>query len=217
VNSLYRHPGLVAGAVVVVLALPPLRVWLEGSMAGHMLVQIPLLAGAGVLGAFALPPRLKRRLDACNARGLPFTLLASLVSTYWMLPRALDAALTEPWMEVAKFVSLPLLVGLPLALSWRRLGTIGQGFVAANFVSMVSVVGWLYIVAPARVCNNYLVDQQTVTGWLLVAVSGLLFLGWTAPAFIARERSGVTACVARPTGRATEKRSPWEAVAGRLR
>ena len=52
---------------------------------------------------------------------------------------------------------------------------------------MLAVLGWLYIVAPVRVCNNYLVNQQTVAGWLLVAIAGLLFLAWTAPAFIARE------------------------------
>lgn len=183
----YRRPGPAATALVVLLALPPLRGWLEGSMIGHMLVQIPLLAAAGVLGAFALPSHLKRLLAAYNAYGLPFTLLAGFASTYWMLPRALDAALVNPWMEAVKFASLPLLVGLPLAVSWRPLGTIGRGFVLANFISMLAVIGWLYIVAPVRVCNNYLVNQQTVAGWLLVAIAGLLFLAWAAPAFIARE------------------------------
>jgi hypothetical protein len=140
-----------------------------------------------------MPAHLKRLLAAYNAHGLAFTLLAAVVSTYWMLPRALDAALTEPWMEVAKFVSLPLLVGLPLALSWRPLGAIGRGFVVANFISMVAVAGWLYIVAPVRVCNSYLVDEQTVAGWLLVAVAGLLSVVWAAPAFVTRERPAATA------------------------
>lgn len=192
-NRLRRHPGTTAIALVAVLALPPLRAWLEGGMVGHMLVQIPLLAGAGALAAFAVPARLKRVLAAYNAHGLAFTLLAGLVSTYWMLPRALDAALTEPWMAAAKFVSLPLLVGLPLALSWRPLGTIGRGFVVANFISMLAVAGWLYIVAPVRVCNSYLVDEQAVAGWALVAVAFLLSLVWAAPAFVARERPVATA------------------------
>ncbi len=186
-TSAYCRPAPVATALVIMLVLPPLRGWLEGSMIGHMLVQIPLLAAAGVLGAFALPPHLKRQLAVYNAYGLSFTLLAGFVSTYWMLPRALDAALANPWMEVAKFASLPLLVGLPLAVSWRPLGAIGRGFVLANFISMVAVVGWLYIVAPVRVCNNYLVNQQTVAGWLLVAIAGLLLLAWAAPAFVIRE------------------------------
>lgn len=187
--NIHRHPGTAALALVTLLALPPLRVWLEGSMAGHMLVHIPLLTAAGVLAAFALPPHWQRRLAAHNTCGLPLTLLAGFVSTYWMLPRALDAALTNPWMEAAKFVSLPVLAGLPLAVSWRPLGVIGRGFVAANFISMLAVLGWLYIVAPVRVCNNYLVNQQAFAGWLLVAGAGLLFLAWAAPAFIVRERA----------------------------
>lgn len=182
----YRHPGLAAAVLVLLLALPPLRAWMEAGMVLHMLVQIPLLAAAGALGARALPPRLKRRLAGYNARGLPFMLLAALVSSYWMLPRALDAALADPWMEVAKFASLPLLVGLPLALSWRPLGPIGRGFVAANFISMAAVGGWLYIVAPVRVCNSYLADEQALAGWLLLAVAGVLSIAWAAPAFISR-------------------------------
>lgn len=185
-KRLYRHPGVAAAILVLLLALPPLRAWMEASMVLHMLVQIPLLAAAGALGALALPPRLKRRLAAYNARGLPFMLLAALVSSYWMLPRALDAALADPSVELAKFASLPLLVGLPLALSWRPLGPIGRGFVAANFISMAAVGGWLYIVAPVRVCNSYLADEQALAGWLLLAVAGVLSIAWAAPAFISR-------------------------------
>lgn len=181
-----RRPGRAAVALVALLALPPLRTWLEAGMAAHMLVQMPLLVAAGAIGARGLPQRLKRGLAAHNARGLPFTLLAGLVSSYWMLPRALDAALADPWVELAKFASLPLLVGLPLALSWRPLGAIGRGFVAANVISMVAVVGWLYIVSPVRICNSYRVDEQALAGWLLVAVAGLLSLAWAAPAFVPR-------------------------------
>lgn len=183
------HPGLVAVALVGVLALPPLRAGLEAGMAAHMLVQMPLLAAAGALGALALPPGVKRALAAYNAHGLPFTLLAGLVSSYWMLPRALDAALADPWAELAKFISLPLLVGLALALSWRPLGAIGRGFVAANVVSMMAVLGWLYIVSPVRVCNSYRVGEQALAGWLLVGAACALALAWAAPAFVSRRSS----------------------------
>lgn len=155
-------------------------------MATHMLVQMPLLVAAGVLMALALPASLTRRIADYNARGLPLTLLAGFASTYWMLPRALDAALAEPWMELAKFAGLPLLIGLPLALSWRPLGLIGRGFVLANAISMTAVAGWLYIAAPSRICNGYLVDEQAFTGWLLVAVAGVLAIAWAAPAFVYR-------------------------------
>ena len=76
-----------------------------------------------------------------------------------MLPRALDAALTNPLTEAAKFVSLPALVGLPLALAWQRLPIIGRGFILTNVISMLAVLGWLYIAAPVRICNNYLVGS----------------------------------------------------------
>ena len=95
-------------------------------------------------------------------------IVALFASSYWMLPRALDAALTEPLAEVGKFLSLPLLVGFPLVLAWRRLTLIGRGFVWTNFISMLAVLGWLYIVAPVRVCNSYLVNDQEHAGWYMV-------------------------------------------------
>jgi hypothetical protein len=158
--------------LVGALALPPLRRLLEASMVGHMLLQIPLLVVAGALLASCLPTALRRHLDAFNANGFPGILAAGFVTSYWMLPRALDAALSDPLMELAKFCSLPLLVGLPLALSWPRLGPIGRGFVLANAISMIAVVGWLYRESPVRLCSWYLTDQQVLLGdgLLLLAV-----------------------------------------------
>ena len=97
-----------------------------------------------------------------------------------MVPRALDGALSSGAMELFKFVSLPLLVGAPVALGWRELPFVGKGFVLANVLPMWAVVGWLYIAAPTRVCNYYLVDQQVVAGYGLVFASialGIAALG----------------------------------------
>jgi hypothetical protein len=45
-------------------------------------------------------------------------LLAVVFATsLWMLSRMLDVALASPLFDLAKFVILPLLVGLPLGLS----------------------------------------------------------------------------------------------------
>lgn len=165
-------------AVYLLLATPPLRDWLEAGMVTHMLVQLPLLAGLGVLAVRRLPARLRNRLDRCNAAGVPLTLLALFAIAFWMLPRSLDAALNQPAMELAKFVSLPLLVGAPLALSWRRLPAVGRGFLWSNLLSMLVVLGWLYSAAPVRVCTNYLVDQQQLLGrgLLLLALGLALWL-----------------------------------------
>ena len=112
----------VAGlGLVALLALPWTRQWLESVMILHMLVQIPLLAGAGALMVIDLPATWRARLASWNRNGVSGILMAVAASSWWMAPRALDAALASPAMELAKFVSLPLFVGVPLALSWSWL------------------------------------------------------------------------------------------------
>lgn len=174
--------GLAGAAIIALLALPGMRHGLERVMIVHMLVQIPLLAGAGALMAMALPMRWTARLALWNGQGISGILMAVMVSSWWMVPRALDWALASPAMELTKFVSLPLLVGAPLALSWSDLGGMGRGFVIANVLPMWAAVGWLYLAAPVRVCNFYLVEDQTAAGAGLLAVSIVL--------------AGVAACLA---------------------
>ena len=128
--------GLAAGGCAGAASVAPSARSKHGR---HMLVQIPLLVVAGALLASWVPAALRRELDAFNANGFPGILAAGFVSSYWMLPRALEGALSDPLMELAKFCSLPLLVGLPLALSWPRLGPIARGFVLANAISMIAV------------------------------------------------------------------------------
>jgi hypothetical protein len=176
--------ALLGGALLVgVLALPGMREALERVMATHMLVQIPLLAAAGALATTGLGPGWKLRIDAWNRGGVSGVLLALIASSWWMVPRALDLALASHAMELTKFVTLPLMVGIPLALSWDRLGAIGRGFVIANVLPMWAVVGWLYIVAPVRLCNFYLVEQQVAAGLGLLGASVVLGVGMGALAF----------------------------------
>ena len=173
-----------AGPVLVgLLALPVARESLERVMVTHMLVQIPLLAVAGAMMAWSLPDRWTQRIDPWNRGGVSGILLAVIASSWWMIPRALDSALAQPTMELAKFVSLPLLVGAPVALSWTRLGGIGQAFVIANVLPMWAVVGWVYAAAPVRLCNFYLADQQVVAGTALLVVSVTLAILAGALAF----------------------------------
>lgn len=171
-------------ALYLLLATPAARAWLEATMSGHMLVQIPLLAALGFIACRLLPEAWQEALLAAAGGPVPHVVVALFASTWWMLPRALDDALASPLVEAAKFVSLPALVGLPLALAWRRLGSIGRGFLWTNFISMLAVLGWLYLAAPLRVCNSYLVDQQESAGWLMVKLALLLFAGWLASLFV---------------------------------
>jgi hypothetical protein len=181
IATLSHHPGrsaLVLGVFYLLLATPIARDWLEVSMSRHMLVQMPLLVVIGIIAARLVPRRTQDSLLIRFGGAWPCVIAALFASSYWMLPRALDAALTDPWAEVAKFLSLPFLVGFPLVLAWRRLTLIGRGFVWTNFFSMLAVLGWLYIVAPVRVCNSYLVNDQENAGWYMVIASVLLFFWW---------------------------------------
>ena len=169
--------------LLITLALPASRGGLERGMVTHMLVQIPLLAVAGAIVVHDLPARWRTPLAIWNRGGVTGTLLALLVSAWWMVPRALDLALASPSMELTKFVSLPLLVGAPLALSWSRLGALGRGLVIGNVLPMWAVVGWMYVVAPVRVCNFYLVEQQVRAGAGLIGASAMVGLMMGAMAF----------------------------------
>lgn len=179
--TLFHHAGrnaLVLGVMYLLLATPAARDWLEASMSSHMLVQMPLLVIIGIIACRLLPAQWQNSVAISLGGAWPSVIVAMFASSYWMLPRALDAALTDPLAEVAKFLTLPLLVGFPLALAWRRLTLIGRGFVWTNFFSMLAVLGWLYIVAPVRVCNSYLVNDQENAGWYMVIGAILLFLWW---------------------------------------
>ncbi|HET7610570.1 MAG TPA: hypothetical protein VFK29_02155 [Rhodanobacteraceae bacterium] len=162
------------------LALPPVRHALEATMTLQMLVQIPLLAVAGWWLAPLLARRLLEPLAAWNCNGISGILLASFAAAVWMLPRMLDAALQNPWVALAKFTSVPLLVGLPLALSWPRAGFVVRGLWLAEAIAMMFRVGWLYMASPVRLCSNYLLDDQRQLGRAMLAIGAAicLVLAW---------------------------------------
>jgi hypothetical protein len=154
-------PGLLLYAVLV---MPPVAAWLEGSMVGHMLGHLPLLALAGGLVARGVVGGRGVVLAGFNAGGFPGLLVATFAAAVWMLPRTLDAALRSRLVEVAKFTTVPLVVGVPLSLSWPLLPHVARGFVWANLISHAGVLGWLYTVAPNRLCTRSLFDQQATAG-----------------------------------------------------
>ncbi|HEY9723271.1 MAG TPA: hypothetical protein V6D47_14775, partial [Oscillatoriaceae cyanobacterium] len=139
-------PARLGLGLLAVLALPPVATRMESLMATHMTLQMPLLVLSGYWLGRALEPRCPRWLRDANAGGVAGTLLAAFTLSLWMLPRWLDGALDSGWIELAKFVTLPLLAGLPLALSWRRLAPVLRGFLQLNVLSMLGFMGWLYLV-----------------------------------------------------------------------
>ena len=151
--------GAALGAVGLLLAIvaTPLGSALATTMVGHVLVQIPLLV-AGIL-------------------------LASFAIGFWMIPRWLDGALTSTATEAAKYASLVLLAGLPLAWSWAWLHPIARGVVKIEFLAMLFRLGWLYLISPDRLCNSYLLTDQTWLGRGLVLVAIALSITWLVPVF----------------------------------
>lgn len=165
------------------LWLPPLRGGLEADMATHMAVQLPLLAAVGVLLAPAVGRHEPRWLADADWLGIPGLVLVLFSTSYWMVPLALDGALSDWRMEVVKFLGLPLAVGLPLGLSWRRMPPVGRGFVVANVISKLGAAGGLYLAAPVRLCAYYRLDQQEEAGWMLLSIAVMLALGTFLIAF----------------------------------
>lgn len=164
----------------ILLALPPIRQALQNTMTAQMLVQLPLLAAAGWLAAGAIPRRIDAAVAPWNRGGIAGLLLASFASAVWMLPRMMDASVSDPWFTLAKFTSVPLLIGVPAALSWRRAGFVVRGVLLLELIATAFRLGWLYLVSPVRLCSNYLLgDQQRLGNGLLALGAALcLVVGW---------------------------------------
>lgn len=173
-----RSTGI-AGILFAALAVPAVARALQAHMQAQMLVQIPLLATAGYLLRSVVPVRLERTLGRWNVNGISGLVLATFALAYWMLPRSMDAASTEPAFIVAKYLTVPLLVGLPLGLSWPRMNFVARGVVTMELMAMLFRLGWLYLVSPVRLCSNYLVSDQQRTGTYMLVAGGALLL-WVA-------------------------------------
>ncbi|MBQ4823520.1 hypothetical protein J4729_02980 [Leisingera sp. HS039] len=147
----------------------------------HVLVQMPLLVLAGVLLGWDL----HGRRDWAG----PLLLTALTAFLFWMLPRNVDWALT-PAGEAAKYLSLPLLLGVPLRLSWPWLGPVLRGFLKANALSMLGVLGFLYTHAPVRISNSYLVSAQQDLGVAFLYLAAALACLWAIPVLFGHPRRG---------------------------
>jgi hypothetical protein len=175
------QPSLVIAAAIIAVCVV-FRVPLEGQMVTHVLLLLPALAFAGWLAGRAIASRWPGlRSSDWNADGATGLLTALFAGAFWMLPRSLDWSLSEPLGDVAKFISLPLLVGIPLALSWRRAPFLVRGFLKANAISMALTLAWIYSYAPVRLCISYLTGQQEQLGVGFLWVAGVISALWIAP------------------------------------
>jgi hypothetical protein len=175
---------LLAAGLWLLLAAPPLRGWLESSMAAHMLVQLPLLAWAGYLAGAAwlrarrggAAARVLEFAQSFNAGGATGLIAASFVMLLWMLPRFLDLARLDEVADALKFVSVPL-AGLAVALSWPRLPVIARAVVHLEVIATLFRFGWGYLATDQRLCLVYLADDQQLTGVMLLYL-GAAYAVW---------------------------------------
>lgn len=169
-----------AALLVLVLLAPPVRHRIEATMTAQMLVQIPLLVAVGWPLSRVVPARILAGVGRWNHRGIAGLVLVTAVSTFWMLPRSLDAATSHPLMAAAKYLSVPLVIGLPFAVSWPHMGFVVRGVFLAEFVATFFRLGWLYLISPIRLCNNYALDDQQRLGGYMLAIGGglLVWLAW---------------------------------------
>jgi len=176
-RGMYMKQTMSGILLVILLALPPVVQWMESIMIVHMLVQMPLLITAGFLIGKVFIQKWSSFLNIWNGNGIPGILVAVFITTYWMLPRTMDEALTIEYIEWFKFISLPI-TGFLIRDSWVKLQEIGKGFLYLNYLSMFALMAWLYIDAPIQVCNNYLEIEQKMLGW------GLLFITFVMIVYI---------------------------------
>jgi Na+/citrate or Na+/malate symporter len=176
--------AIAGSAIVMVLALPGIRTVFEQHMLSHMLIQLPLLVICGVWIADYILERIAFEIELHFA--LPLLLIALIASMFWMVPRFLDASLEGYSYFLLKFISLPLLVGIPLACGWRNVGPVIKSFFMANLLSMLIVLAWLYVEAPIRLCNYYLINEQQDVGKTIIYIALGISLYWVSKLFIGR-------------------------------
>lgn len=155
----------------VFLILPPVVKIAEIDMIVHMHMQMTLFVFSGILMARFFQLRFPNFFEKWNRNGIPGIILVVMIWTYWMLPRAMDEALTVPSVEIFKFISLPFLVGIPLRDSWGKLGIFGKNMFIFIIALIFIIISLTYITSESQLCNNYLINEQKGLGW------GTLFIG----------------------------------------
>ncbi len=178
-----RSRAAVRWAMIVLAALPLILLWpaarhlIEARMSWHMLAEFPLLVAAGwaaqrLTSGWAPLRRIGRHARGLDWHGWSTATWCAGVSIVWMIPSALDMALIDGRVAIAKCASL-WLAGWLLAQGARRMPAEVLLFLLGNLGWMMATAGLLYIETPAQLCVNYGQADQVHTGiglvmWALV-------------------------------------------------
>ncbi|WP_055326097.1 hypothetical protein [Ralstonia solanacearum] len=166
-----RVGTLLAAAI---LAVPTLRELAEASMALQMLVLLPLMFACGWgVPAWLSTAREARLIMATRAYGLALQTFASLATSVWMVPLALDLSRIDGGINLAKY-ALVLAAGTAARLGCRGGSWPVTLFFGGNFAWMMVTAGVLYLEAERRLCGNFLLRDQQIAGAGLMAFGLLL-------------------------------------------
>lgn len=179
-----RQAAFAAVVVWLLLFASPLRTALESSMMRHMLVQLPMLFLIGfVLGwawrqapAQSVAGRALNCVMRGNRWGMTGLIAAAFTMTLWMLPRLLDSARLDSSFDLVKFLSVSLLGGLAVAISWRATPAIVRAVIHLEVIATLLRFGWGYLAAEERLCLVYLVGDQQRTGSALLVLGAIYAL-----------------------------------------
>lgn len=186
-----RSLALVTSLAAVALSVPPLRSYIEQSMAWHMAVQMPLLVAGGWWWAQAMAQsRPAQSLAPWNHYGLSGFLAVQAALAYWMLPSAIDRAVVLPEADAVKLVML-LACGAVLRHSIERAPAVIQLFFVGYGLSMMVWLGLYLVSTDLRLCNAYSLQGQINAGWALVAWAVALGTAWLVGALRVRGRAVV--------------------------
>src|SRR5690625_7192516 len=168
----------------VFLILPPVATLMVSICVVHMLFLLSLLVISGILMARFFQVRFPDFFEKWNRNGIPGILLFVFIWTYWLIPRAMDEALTMQMVEIFKFISLPFLAGIPLRDSWGKLGKMGKYIMFIYFIITSLALGWLYIASPEQLCNTCLVVEQRALGWSSAIIGICVMLYFVQDIFV---------------------------------
>ncbi|MDB6002626.1 MAG: putative cytochrome oxidase associated rane protein [Rhizobacter sp.] len=180
-NTTTHWQATLRGDVVALLiaAIACAHPWFEQTMARHMGLELPALFILGGCAAAHAGERLSRALSTWNRHGVPGLLFALCATSFWMVPAALDSAVLQGGVGLAKVASM-VAAGLLTRASWRAAGPILQAFFVLNWAWMTLAAGLLYQQAPQQLCSVYLAEEQAQAGEALVLWAAAGLAAWLA-------------------------------------
>lgn len=143
-------------------------------MALQMLVLLPLMFACGWgVPVWLSTAREARLIMATRAYGLALQTFASLATSVWMVPLALDLSRIDGGINLAKY-ALVLAAGTAARFGCRGGSWPVTLFFGGNFAWMMVTAGVLYLEAERRLCGNFLLRDQQIAGAGLMAFGLLL-------------------------------------------